>query len=152
MLAAVQTGHVGLNVTDLDRSIAFYGTTLGFALQEAGESQGRRWAFMARDGHLMITLWQQASGRYGAGQPGLHHLGLLVDSMDEVDAVYAMLTQAGIPVRYGGVVPHGAGEDSGGLFFEDPDGIRLEVYANAGAGGAVGAAAPFGDVPTCGFF
>lgn len=39
--------------------------------------------------------------------------------------------------------------DSGGLFFEDPDGIRLEIFAPRGVAGAP---APHADGPTCGFF
>jgi lactoylglutathione lyase len=34
---------------------------------------------------------------------------------------------------YDGVVPHGEGTHSGGIFFEDPDGTRLEIYAKDGA-------------------
>lgn len=30
--------------------------------------------------------------------------------------------------------PHAEGAQSGGVFFEDPDGIRLEIYAPNGAG------------------
>jgi hypothetical protein len=35
------------------------------------------------------------------------------------------------------------------VFFTDPDGTRLEVYAPSGAEGAT---APAGAAPTCGFF
>ena len=48
-----------------------------------------------------------------------------------------------------GVVAHGEGAASGGIFFTDPDGIRLEIYA---PGGAESAPAPSGAAPTCGFF
>jgi hypothetical protein len=47
------------------------------------------------------------------------------------------------------VVAHGEGVASGGIFFTDPDGIRLEVYAPSGAQSAP---APSGAAPTCGFF
>lgn len=50
---------------------------------------------------------------------------------------------------YEGVVPHGEGTDSGGVFFEDPDGIRLKVYSTTGAGDEQ---APVSDAPSCGFF
>ena len=35
--------------------------------------------------------------------------------------------------HHDGVVPHGEGASSGGIFFEDPDGIRLEIYTATGA-------------------
>ena len=50
---------------------------------------------------------------------------------------------------YDGVVPHGEGASSGGVFFTDPDGIRLEIYAPSGADTAP---APTQGAPTCGFF
>jgi hypothetical protein len=54
----------------------------------------------------------------------------------------------GADFAYDGVVPHGEGAASGGIFFTDPDGTRLEVFAPEGATGH----APAADGPTCGFF
>ncbi len=53
------------------------------------------------------------------------------------------------PFAYDGVVPHGEGARSGGVFFHDPDGTRLEVYAPSGADPGN---APTAGAPTCGFF
>ena len=39
-------------------------------------------------------------------------------------------------VHHDGIVPHAEGMDSGGVFFEDPDGIRLEIFASTGAASA----------------
>lgn len=44
---------------------------------------------------------------------------------------------------------HGEGMDSGGVFFTDPDGICVEIFA---PGGADGTTAPTPGAPTCGFF
>lgn len=143
------TGHVGLNVTDLDVSLAFYGSVLGLELQGRGESQGRSWAFLGRGEELLVTLWQQSAGRFDPKAPGLHHLSFEVGTIEVLIALQGAVSALGLPVEYGGVVSHGSGEDSGGLFFSDPDGIRLEVYTESG-GGAL--RAPHADVPTCGFF
>ena len=59
------------------------------------------------------------------------------------------LKALGAVIHHGGIVPHREGAESGGLFFEDPDGIRLEIYAPSGAGERP---APHADGPTCGFF
>ena len=48
------------------------------------------------------------------------------------------------------IVPHSDGASGGGIFFTDPDGIRLEIYAGDGAHDH--GAAPYGEAPTCGFF
>ncbi|HLZ57299.1 MAG TPA: hypothetical protein VKR06_10155 [Ktedonosporobacter sp.] len=47
------------------------------------------------------------------------------------------------------MVPHSEGAASGGIFFTDPDGIRLEIYSPTGAGENP---APVASAPTCGFF
>ncbi|HEU4947244.1 MAG TPA: VOC family protein [Kribbella sp.] len=145
---ALKTGHVGLNVTDLDRSTAFYRQVLGFEVQAEGSEPDRRWAFLGHGGKLLLTLWQQSDGSFETAQPGLHHLSFQVESLDEVHQVQTALEKFGSQFLYDGVVPHGEGVGSGGVFFTDPDGIRLEVYTPSG----VEAPAPSGAAPTCGFF
>ena len=48
-LAGLQTGHVGLNVTDLDRSVDVYRAMLGLILVRASDAAGRRYAFLGVD-------------------------------------------------------------------------------------------------------
>jgi catechol 2,3-dioxygenase-like lactoylglutathione lyase family enzyme len=144
-----QTGHVGLNVTDLDKSKEFYTRVFGFTV--AGESQedGRRYAFLTQDGTLVLTLWQQSAGRFEAGRPGLHHLSFQVADLDAVRRAETVIREIGATLYHDGVVPHREGASSGGVFFADPDGIRLEIFAPDGAGDRP---APSSDAPTCGFF
>ncbi|WP_306323847.1 MULTISPECIES: VOC family protein [unclassified Streptomyces] len=145
----LQTGHVGLNVTDLDRSLAFYREVFDFEVLAEGKDEGRRWAFLGRGEQLLVTLWQQSEGTFGTARPGLHHLSFQVGDIEEVKATEAALRGLGAEFAYEGVVPHGEQATSGGIFFTDPDGIRLEVYAPTGADPA---AAPTAGAPTCGFF
>ena len=144
-VSTLQTGHVGLNVTDLARSIDFYRQVFGFEVLGADP----RYAFLGRDGVLLVTLWQQSDGRYAAGRPGLHHLSFQVPDIEAVRRAEATLRAIGADLVHDGVVPHGEGVSSGGIFFTDPDGIRLEIYAPAGADVAP---APTPGAPTCGFF
>ncbi|MCA2208263.1 VOC family protein [Nocardia rosealba] len=146
---ALTTGHIGLNVTDLDRSAEFYRRGLGFEELGSGADGARRWAFLGIDGVLMLTLWQQSTGEFATGAPGLHHLAFQVADLDSVRAVESALRELATEFFHEGVVAHGEGASSGGIFFADPDGIRLEVYAPAGAEAAP---APAGSAPTCGFF
>ncbi|GGM24493.1 lactoylglutathione lyase [Streptomyces fumigatiscleroticus] len=145
----LQTGHVGLNVTDLDRSLAFYRAVFDFEVMAEGKEDGRRWAFLGRDSRLLVTLWQQSEGTFAADRPGLHHLSFQVDTVAEVKAAEEVLRGLGAEFAYEGVVPHGENASSGGIFFTDPDGTRLEIYAPTGADPAD---APTADAPTCGFF
>jgi catechol 2,3-dioxygenase-like lactoylglutathione lyase family enzyme len=147
--SAFQTGHVGLNVTDLDRSTTFYQRVLGLDVVRESQEDGRRFAFLAKDGTLVLTLWQQASDRFAAGRAGLHHLSFKVERIDQVRAAEQTLRELGAIFAYEGIAPHAEGADSGGIFFEDPDGIRLEIFTASGAGEHD---APVADAPTCGFF
>lgn len=146
--ATLRTGHVGLNVTDLDRSVAFYRQVFGFEAAE-GSDGDRRWAFLSLGGTLVLTLWQQSEGDFAASRPGLHHLSFQVDSVDEVRAAEDVLRGLGASFAHEGVVPHREGGSSGGIFFSDPDGIRLEIFTGSGADTAP---APHASAPTCGFF
>jgi len=147
--ATLQTGHIGLNVSDLARSQRFYQEVFGFELGASSREAGRQFAFLTRDGTLVLTLWQQSEGRFDAGRPGLHHLSFQVGSVDEVRAYEVRARALGARFFHDGIVSHGEGADSGGVFFADPDGIRLEVFSPTGASG--GTAPPAG-APTCGFF
>ncbi|MCX4094996.1 VOC family protein [Nocardia sp. alder85J] len=139
------TGHIGLNVTDLGRSVDFYRRALGFDLLGGAD----HFAFLGVEGELRLTLWQQSAGAFSAESPGLHHLSFQVVNLDQVRAVETVLRELGVDLVHEGVVAHREGAASGGIFFTDPDGIRLEVYAPTGAQDAP---APYGEAPTCGFF
>ncbi|HYC31921.1 MAG TPA: VOC family protein [Gemmatimonadales bacterium] len=143
------TGHVGLNVRDLPRSTRFYRDVFGFELMGESSEPGRRYAFLGQDGGIVLTLWAQSDGRAVTDRPGLHHLAFKADSIAEVEAAERRARDAGATIHHGGIVPHAEGRDSGGLFFEDPDGIRLEIFTPSGLAGH---AAPHGAAPTCGFF
>lgn len=144
-----RTGHVGLNVSDLERSKRFYREVFGFEVIGESQQDGRRFVFLGDGNNLVLTLWQQASGRFEKQRPGLHHLSFQVGAIEQVREVERKLRDLSAPLLYDGIVPHGEGMQSGGVFFEDPDGIRLEIYAPEGAGSYV---APTQDAPSCGFF
>ncbi|ACZ84222.1 VOC family protein [Streptosporangium roseum] len=144
-----QTGHVGLNVSDLDRSKDFYLKIFGFEVFGESAEADRRYAFLGADGKLLLTLWQQSEGRFATGTPGLHHLSFQVPDIETVHRAETVIRELGATLHHDGVVPHGEGASSGGVFFEDPDGIRLEIFAPSGADERP---APTGAAPTCGFF
>ncbi|HEU0256240.1 MAG TPA: VOC family protein [Microbacteriaceae bacterium] len=148
-LTSLKTGHIGLNVTDLERSQAFYERLLGLSVAAEGSDDDRRWVFLGRDGALVVTLFQQSKGTFSTSTPGLHHLSFQVEDMEQVHAAEAIAHELGAPFFHESVVAHSEGSSSGGIFFADPDGIRLEVYAPHGAEDAP---APSGEAPTCGFF
>ncbi|HEX6076456.1 MAG TPA: VOC family protein [Micromonosporaceae bacterium] len=145
----LQTGHVGLNVSDLARSTDFYRRVFEFDVMGEQTGGDRKFVFLGRDGTLFVTLWQQSTDVFPTDRPGLHHLSFQVPDIDAVRQAEATLRDMGAELVYDGVVPHGEGASSGGVFFTDPDGIRLEIYAPTGADTA---SAPTQGAPTCGFF
>jgi len=147
--AKFQTGHVGLNVSDLARASRFYQDVFAFQVTSESTEPGRAFAFLSDGSALVLTLWQQSEGRFGADNPGLHHLSFMVPTIEEVHAAESRARAAGAHFFHDGVVPHAEGTQSGGIFFADPDGIRLEVFSPTGAEGKT---APTSGAPTCGFF
>ncbi len=143
-------GHVGLNVSDLDRSLDFYSAVLDLEVLATSSDPNRRWAFLGRtDDGVLLTLWQQSTGRFAADRPGLHHLAFQVDDLATVKIVMARLESRGISTRDDGVVAHREGATSGGIFFEDPDGTRIEIFTPSGIENHQ---APADGAPSCGFF
>lgn len=142
-------GHIGINVTSLDRAVDFYADVFGLTRLGGSEAAPRRFAFLGDGQKLVLTLWEQSSGRFDAGAPGLHHLSFQVDTIEEVHAAEHRLKNRQVTFLYDGVVPHAEGAQSGGIFFEDPDGTRLEIFT---AAGACERPAPVAGAPSCGFF
>jgi len=146
----IETGHIGLNVRNLKDSSQFYQTIFRFKVMSKGEEKGSPFALLGDGGPSpILTLWQQSSTSFSAKQAGLHHLSFKLGSMDAVRAFETRLKAEKVQFIYDGVVPHAEGSKSGGIFFEDPDGIRLEIYASSGAQSCK---APTPGAPSCGFF
>ncbi|GIE78755.1 hypothetical protein Aph02nite_47050 [Actinoplanes philippinensis] len=149
MGTSFSTGHIGLNVTDLDRSLPFYTRAFGLQVVDEGRDEDRRWAFLGHNGDLVLTLWQQSDSGFSPTTAGLHHLSFRAGSLDDLAGAEQVLRELGAEFVHQGVVAHGEGAASGGLFFTDPDGVRLEIFVPSGAERAP---APAGTAPTCGFF
>jgi len=148
-VATALTGHVGLNVTDLDRSITFYCNIFGFDVLGHSSAEGRLYAFLGRADQLVLTLWQQARDQFATDRPGLHHLAFNVPTLADVESAMDHLKQLDVPLIYDSVLAHGPGASSGGIFFEDPDRIRIEICT---AEGLESHPSLEPDTPSCGFF
>jgi catechol 2,3-dioxygenase-like lactoylglutathione lyase family enzyme len=137
-------------VPDVERAKTFYTGVFGWQVLGEGADPARRFALLGDGGRVVLTLWEQSTGRFSTERPGLHHLSFEVESIEQVEEAAARARQLGATPIYDGIVPHAEGASSGGAFFEDPDGIRLEVYAPSGADAFN--PAPSGAAPSCGFF
>jgi catechol 2,3-dioxygenase-like lactoylglutathione lyase family enzyme len=122
--------HVGLVVSDVDRSRRFYAEALG--LEEVPRPpnftfEGAWFRFGGTELHLL----SEAHATGGAGQPDpgagaergmTHHLAFEVD---DLDAARERLATNGIGLE-GGPMPRGDGYVQ--VFFLDPDGHVLELF------------------------
>src|SRR4051794_37999842 len=102
----MNTGHVGINVTNLERAEEFYGSVFGLTTMSASREGTRRFAFLGDGTNIVITLWQQAAQKFDGQRAGLHHLSFKVDSIDDVRRAEEKVLAAGAKLLHGGIVPH----------------------------------------------
>ena len=152
-------GHVGLQVADMDRSVAYYRDVIGLRFLERLTREDAYLKVVV--GYPDVTLdvavlVEPASGallellRYhgtkgtpvdaATANPGTAHVCFQVD---DVDAVWERAAAAG----YGSVNPPvtpTAGRWTGGrsVYLKDPDGIRVELVQRGSAGTVTGVPVP----------
>ena len=134
--------HIGICVTNLEASVAFYRDALGFAelsrLEVSGPESDRllelsdvalRAVYLERDGFRIELLHYPQPGHVGAAearpmnQLGLTHFAIRVGDLDEAIAQVE---------RHGGALLAGTrirNEEYGSdlCYVTDPDGVRLEL-------------------------
>lgn len=120
--------HIYITVSDLARSEEFYDramTVLGFRKNHfAIDGDPHVQYFNRQFGYVLRPA--KSAHAHDSYAPGLHHLCLRVESIDDVKSVAAGLQAAGIEASDAHLHP-GYAPDYWATFFVDPDGIRLEV-------------------------
>jgi catechol 2,3-dioxygenase len=112
--------HLALFVSNPDVSARWYADVLG--MQESARSEG--WIMMSfEERHHDIALIQAQAGAHHGGL-GLQHYGLEIKGdMTTLRELYGMLLDKGVDVVR--VTDHEIGN---GVYFNDPDGNRLEFF------------------------
>ena len=129
MTRVIGIDHVYLSVSDLERSQRFYDIVLVDVL----EFRKNRFTidgdphvqYFNRDFGLVLRP-ARAPSRHEPYAPGLHHLCLRVENQSDVETVAHALRALGIPATEAAPYPQYA-SDYVATFFDDPDGVRLEV-------------------------
>jgi len=129
MVEAIGIDHIYVTVSDLTISEAFYDK----ALMQCLGFRKNQFAF-GEDAH--VQYYNKHFGfvlrpaRVEAGHqpyaPGLHHFCFRVDSQQDVQAVAEKLREQGIQASNARLYPEYA-EDYVATFFNDPDGLKLEI-------------------------
>lgn len=125
--AAIRVGPVRLQVADLARSLAYYQDVLGMRVLERGGGDATLGAY--DDPRPLIRLHERkgAARLPYRGRLGLYHFALLVPDRPALATLLAHLDSISARV---GASDHTVSE---ALYLYDPDGIGIEVYADAPA-------------------
>lgn len=146
------THHIGITVTDLERSVRFWGALLDVTPGPVDQLRGpqlgrlvgypaarvdRRWLVLP--GGLNLELLQYLepdADRYrpGTAHPGNVHVCLVVDDME---TAHAHATACGaVPVTDGGwiEVPTGPKVGTRIAYLRDPDGVTIELFQHPASG------------------
>jgi len=114
--------HVQLKVSNLERSIDYYKTILGFNVLEQTETA----AYLTVDGKTsLISLEETANALpLRRGQTGLYHFALLLPTRRDLGNFIQHIIQQNVRA--------GAGDHhvSEAFYLNDPDGNGIEVYAD----------------------
>ena len=125
--------HVGVFVKDLDTMTQFYCETLGLT---ESHRNGDRMVFLSADvekeDHEVVLV----RGRDGDAKI-IQQLSFRVGTIDDVRAFYQTFQQMGVEIQQ--TVSHGAGAS---CYFYDPEGNRLEVFADIEVEGGRGYSGP----------
>jgi glyoxylase I family protein len=133
-----QLHHIALTVTDLDASVRWYEQVFGIAFMGEVPHQGGTGKIVRDDGGRLSFVLHRHDTNDGETfvetRTGLDHVGLRVDSREELVAWQDHLEEHGVKrsaaadrpltqspiadVSYGSV-----------LVFRDPDNIQLELFA-----------------------
>ena len=129
MLKPRALDHVGLKVTDMDRSLRFYCDGLGLELLRRRDKGTGIASAVLRIGGQEMNLFSDpsfASTATNDDPPGLDHFCLEVESAS-IDDLMAALAQAGIAIAK----PPVQRSDGISLFVSDPDGCRVELIVKS---------------------
>ena len=135
--------HIGITVTDLERSVEFYRDLLGMKLESTAEMEGEfisnvvgvpgtqlKGAYLSA-GDLTLELFQYLSPSGGNKKAGLRQFDTghyhLAFEVDDIQDAYDKLTARGVPFsEKPQFVPDGPDKGLGAIYFWDPDGVALE--------------------------
>jgi catechol 2,3-dioxygenase len=112
-------GAVHLTIADLDRSVRFYETHLGFVTQ----FRDTRTARLGAGGADLLVLTQSETALRASGTTGLYHFAILVPTRGDLAQSLQRLFETRTQMQ--GAADHGVSE---ALYLADPDGNGIEIY------------------------
>jgi len=111
--------EVHLTISDLDRSLRFYQSQLGFTVHQRSDRTAR----LGAGGADLLVLSQCEKAPRVRGTTGLYHFAILVPSRGDLARALRRLVETDTVMQ--GAADHGVSE---ALYLADPDGNGIEVY------------------------
>ncbi len=124
--------HVEIYISDLEQSKKFWSW---FLCEKLGYMKFQEWASgVSYKLNQTYFVFVQTEERfltlpYHRCRVGLNHLAFHGKSKDQIDEITSELKTKGVKILYPDRHPHAGGPDSYGVFFEDPDRIKVELVA-----------------------
>ena len=128
-MASIQGfNHIGLNVTDVQRSASWYEKVFDVKRMMEDKTDQYEFALLIIGAAVvgLSTKAPDARDQFSEFRTGLDHLGLGVGSKEEVEEWKSRLDS--LSVKNSGVISDQFGHH---LNFRDPDNIALEIFAPA---------------------
>lgn len=126
--------HLGMTVSDVERSARWYEEVLGFERTGAlGDSSAERQKIFLRHpgvgARLGLVQHRSSSKRpFDETECGLDHLAFAVSSREELEAWATRLDRLGVP--FSPIADSLSIPGAAVLVFRDPDNVQLEMFAN----------------------
>ncbi|MBD3169245.1 MAG: hypothetical protein GF307_07160 [candidate division Zixibacteria bacterium] len=120
--------HVEIYVANLNRSMEFWGWFLG----KLGYEQFQKWdkgvSYILEDTYIVFVQTEERflDIPYHRCRCGLNHLAFHAGSKNMVDELTEELETRGVKILYKDRHPEAGGPGTYGVYFEDPDRIKIE--------------------------
>ena len=121
-------GHIGIHVTDVEKSIEFYRKNFGFEMKEDETKSDEPWAIIGLPKVAYLCMYEHPGKTKPDDGLTINHFGL---ALTDFDAATAELKKNDVEILYGGPVqwPH-----SRSLYIKDPSGHEIELAEVVGGG------------------
>ena len=119
MPAATTVGAVHLTVSDLERSLEYYGRAVGLTVLERNGGS----ASLGAGQRELLVLFEDAGARPARGHTGLYHFALLLPERVDLARWLAHAARDRVPLT--GLSDHFVSE---ALYLSDPDEHGIEIY------------------------
>jgi catechol 2,3-dioxygenase len=117
-----RVAHVVINVSDVDDSVDFYSKNQGMEVMVNDSERGMAFLSFGTQ-HHDIALFR-ARGEASHGTIGMNHFAMVAEGgIDELKAIHSKLLENEVDVVW--TADHGMTRS---VYFNDPDGNRLEIF------------------------